>query len=112
MKSKSSTLKRKRLRPVAAGIVEQDVKRRLRAHGASHRVEIRHVERQRLRRSALGADGGRGLFDLAPRARGQHHMRARIRQRRGGGKPDAAAGASHQRALAVQTEARAEVGQM
>ena len=76
----------------------------LRGDRLLHGLDVAHVERERRRPAARA----RGLPRPLPRsplcARGQRDMRAGIGQRRGRRKPDAAPGAGHQRALAVEAE--------
>ena len=70
----------------------------------AHGVEIGHVERQRIGLAAFGFDRGGGVFDVLPGAGGERDMRAGIGQRDRRRQPDAAAGAGHQRALAVEAK--------
>ena len=69
-----------------------------------HRVDVAHVERERLGLLPARADRVGGFLDFLRRARGERHMRAGIGQRGGGGQARAAPGAGHQRAPAVEAE--------
>ena len=69
-----------------------------------HGVDVGDVEHERVGLLAARADRVGGLLDLVRGARGERHMRAGIGQRRCGREPDAAPGAGHQRALAVEPE--------
>ena len=94
-----------RRRPVGAGVVDQDVERRLASIAA--RTAARSVTSS-TSASALPpsvADLGRGRLDLGRGARRQHDMRAGLRQGRGCRQADAAAGAGDQGAAAVEAEA-------
>ena len=94
-----------RRRPVGAGIVDQDVERRLRGDRRLHRVDVAHVERERRRPVCPRARIASAASSISfARARGERHMRAGVGQRGGGGQPDAAPAAGHQRAPAVEAE--------
>ena len=69
-----------------------------------HGGQISHVEHQRVGLLPARADRACGFLDLGRGAREQGHMRAAVRQRGGRREPDAASGAGHQRALAVEAE--------
>ena len=94
----------KRLRPVDAGIVDQDVEARQRRDRPAHRRIVGHVERQRARLSAATGDFRRHLLQFARGAAVQQQFGAGIGQRQCHGPPDAASRAGHQRELAVEPE--------
>ena len=105
MASKSSMRDvEQRLGPVGAGVVDEDVEGLGAGDRGLHGGKIGDVEDQRLGLLTARPDRLRGRLDLALRARGERHMRAGVGQRPGGGQPDAAPGAGHQRALAVEAE--------
>ena len=70
------------LRPVGAGVVDQDVERLGLRDGAANRVDVSDVERQRLGLVAARTDRlGRGL-DFGLGARRERHVRAGCGKRR------------------------------
>ncbi len=75
-------------RPVGAGIVDQDVERRLRSDGFLHRLDVAHVERERVRLLPARADRLRALPRSPLRARGERDMRAGVGQRGGRGQAE------------------------
>ena len=91
-------------RPVHAGIVDEDLKRFGRGDRLSRGLDVGDIEHQRVGLLAAGADGARRILDFLLGARGECHMRAGRGQRRRRRKPDAAATAGDERALAVEPE--------
>ena len=73
--------------PVGAGIVHQDIERRLRRDRCTHRGQIGHVQHQRLGAAAFRADLCRCGFDLRRCARHEHDMRPGLGQRRRTARP-------------------------
>jgi hypothetical protein len=71
---------------------------------ASHSFDVRHIEDQSAGLLAAGADRRGRLLDFAFRARRERHLRAGRGKRGGRRKPDAAATAGDQRALAVKPQ--------
>jgi hypothetical protein len=94
----------KRRRPVGAGIVDQDVERRLRRNRLGRGVDVAHVERERRGCLPARANGLGRFLNFLGGTRGERHLRAGVGQRRGAGEPDAAPGAGHQRAPPVEAE--------
>jgi hypothetical protein len=89
-----------RLRPIRAGVVDQDVKGRSFGEKSRHAAMFVHVEDGRVR---VRHPGG-GHLHLGRRPRDERDRRARLRQRGGGGQPDPPPRPGHQRAPPVEAE--------
>ena len=92
------------LRPVHAGIVEEDVVGQRPLHRLLEGGEVGYVDGEPVGRAAPFADRRRACLDLALRARRQRDVGAGLGEGSGSGQADAAPGAGDQRALAVEAE--------
>jgi hypothetical protein len=92
------------LRPVHAGVVEENVVRRRALHGLLEGRQVSDVDGYGLGRSAPLANLARARFDLVVRARHEGHVSARFGKGRCCRQADAAPGPGHESALAVEAE--------
>ena len=105
MVSKSSVVtSRKVPRPVGPGVVHQDVEGWLCGDCRRGGVVVGDIQHQCLGAAACITDLACRGFELIHGARDHHDVRACFSQSGGGGKADAASGAGHQRAPAVEPE--------
>jgi hypothetical protein len=91
---------------VCAGVVYEDVERRLGGDRCFHCIHVAHIKREWLGLLSARANGLSCFLDLLGGARGKRDLGAGIGQCRSCRQPDAAAGTGHQRALAVEAERR------
>ena len=94
----------KGLRPVDAGIVDQNVEAAEAGEGVAHRVRAGDVEHQRPRLAAARLDLAGDFVELARGPADEHQLGSGTRQAPARGAADAASGAGHQRGLAVEAK--------
>ena len=91
---------------IGAGVIDQNIEGLGSADGGFCRGQIEHIQSQRRRLTALGADRCSRGFNLIGAARNQRDMRALISQRACRRQANTAPSAGNQRAAAIKPEGR------